>query len=114
MLISFTGKSLFIYAAILLVIAGGLLMPNLVVKHDTLAHIGAFFILMVWPAITLLRIKRVLIVALILVVAGGLAEFVQQYSPARTASWQDFAMNTVGVLLGLGCGLLVRRKLKSP
>ena len=112
-MISFCSKSFIIYAAIMLLIAGGLLMPNLIVKHDTIAHIGAFFILMLWPAVTLVQPKHIFLVSALLVMAGGLAEFIQQYTPARTPSWEDFAMNVVGVVLGLGCGWLIRKRLKS-
>lgn len=113
MLVSFTSKSLFIYAAILLLITGGLVMPHLVVKHDTVAHIGAFFVLTIWPAVTLPRLKQVGIAAIALVLAGGLAEFIQRYSPERTASWEDFSMNVVGVSLGVICGVLIRRRLRT-
>jgi VanZ family protein len=112
-LVSFNSKSLFIYAAIALLIAGGLVMPHLVVKHDTVAHIGAFFVLMIWPAVTLPQLKQVALAAAALISVGGLAEFIQRYSPERTASWEDFSMNVIGVALGAVCGLLIRRRLRK-
>ena len=97
----------------MLLIAGGLVMPHLVVKHDTIAHIGAFFVLMVWPAATLTKPMHIALTAVAMVCAGGLAEIIQRYSPERTASWEDFSMNVVGVTLGLVCGLLIRRRLRN-
>lgn len=100
------------YACLLLVIVAALLMPHLVVKHDSLAHIAAYSLLMVWPAIMIRDLKKTAIAAIMIVTMSGVVEYLQRYSPERTASWSDFGMNTVGVMVGLIAGLLLKKKLR--
>jgi len=44
---------------------------------------------------------------------GGLLELLQHFSPGRQADWADFAVNSVGALIGLAVAILVRRMLTA-
>jgi VanZ family protein len=40
---------------------------------------------------------------------GGLLELLQTFSPGRQPDWADFAVNSLGALIGLAIALLIRR-----
>jgi VanZ family protein len=44
---------------------------------------------------------------------GGLLELLQTFSPGRQADWADFAVNSLGALIGLAVAILVRRTLAA-
>jgi VanZ family protein len=44
---------------------------------------------------------------------GGLLELLQTFSPGRQADWADFAVNSLGALIGLAVAILVRRMLTA-
>ena len=44
---------------------------------------------------------------------GGLLELLQHFSPGRQADWADFAVNSLGALIGLAVAILVRRMLTA-
>lgn len=101
------------YACLMLIIVASLLMPHLVVKHDSIAHIAAYSLLMVWPACVIKDTKKTLLAAVALITMSGGVEYLQRYSPERTASWGDFSMNALGVLIGLMLGLAIKRKYRA-
>lgn len=100
-----------IYACLLVVIVAALLMPHLVVAYDEAAHITAYALLMLWPAFIIKDVRKTLVVALGMIAIGGATEYLQRYSPERTASWSDFSLNTLGVITGLATGLILKRVL---
>lgn len=105
--------ALFIYGILCLGVIGSLLMPRLVVKYDGAAHIAVYALLTIWPVMMMGSFRKVLVVVLSIILISGVVEFLQRYSPERTASWMDFGMNTVGVAVGLAIGLLLKRKYQS-
>ena len=44
---------------------------------------------------------------------GGLLELLQTFSPGRQSDWADFAVNSLGALIGLAVAILVRRRLAA-
>jgi VanZ family protein len=44
---------------------------------------------------------------------GGLLELLQHFSSGRQADWADFAVNSLGALIGLAIAILVRRLLTT-
>lgn len=105
--------ALIVYGILCLGVIGSLLMPRLVVKYDAAAHIAVYALLTVWPVMVVGNFKKILMVVIGITLVGGLVEFLQRYSPERTASWMDFGMNTVGVAVGFAIGLLLKRKYQS-
>ena len=105
--------ALIVYGILCLGVIGSLLMPRLVVKYDAAAHIGVYALLTVWPVMIVGGFRKTIAVVVGIVLVSGLVEFLQRYSPERTASWMDFGMNTLGVTVGLAIGLLLKRKYQS-
>jgi VanZ family protein len=108
-----TKISFLIYVSLCFGIVSALLMPRLVVRYDGAVHVAIFVLLTLWPVMAVTTLRQTLMVALGLIFAGALVEFLQRYSPERTASFMDFGMNVIGVLVGLMAGLLLRRKYQT-
>jgi len=79
------------------------------------AHVLAFFALGVCAANTVrqvvVRRGRVFVVSLLWCAAyGALDELHQHFVPGRAMMWQDWVIDTVGALVGVGVVLLVHRR----
>lgn len=112
-MLKYSKAGLLVYGALCLGVIGFLLMPHLVVKYDGAAHIAVYALLTFWPVMVIGSLRKAVMIALGMVLVGGIIEFLQRYSPERTASWMDFGMNTVGVMLGFMIGALVRQKFRG-
>ena len=88
----------------------GLQLTNLTVRK--LGHLGEYILLGFWSMLTL-RVYTGRVIAHIswpLLFCLGLAvadEFFQQFVPGRTSAVSDVVIDFCGVLLGLGCALMV-------
>jgi len=67
---------------------------------DITLHLFAFTYLTVALRIAHAKLLIVLVIALMLAY-GGLIEIVQGYLPPRQSEWKDFAVDVLGVALGL-------------
>lgn len=74
---------------------------------DKLLHIGGFCLLVLWPAMTFMRLSHILMIAGIFVCSGVALEGVQ-YCIGRECSVPDMLANTVGIMAGLAISFSLR------
>ncbi len=104
-----------LWLASLVAITVGSLLPSAVdgVGSDKLMHLGAYGVLsgLTWPALEVWGGRRLLGVALALIVFGLAIELVQP-SVGREFSVADAVANALGVLVGIPLGRLIRVTLR--
>lgn len=71
---------------------------------DKVLHLLAFLTLAAIPAAAIADTRWVLLVALFLIAVGGGIEVAQSFVPNRVASGFDWAMDVVGIGLGVALG----------
>lgn len=76
---------------------------------DKMIHLGVFGALATVPMAGFRRPAWALGAALALIPFGGLIELGQTLIPDRNGSFGDAAANTLGVLLGIAAGWMLRR-----
>ncbi len=74
---------------------------------DKLNHLLAFACMTVTARLAFGRIWGTLIVALL--AYGGLIEILQSFVPNRSAEWADWFADGLGITLGIGLWLILRR-----
>ena len=84
--------------------------PRVEVEYsDKLGHLAAYGLLMFWFTRLYVRREARIACAALFVVMGIVLEFLQGYLGYRTYDMLDMAANTVGVLLGWGAALVVKK-----
>lgn len=106
-------KKLYISLWLLLVLTAAILAltPNILKLQnsaDKMLHIMMACFILLGPTILFTRKAYTYSVALLVISAGGLLEFVQYAFLDRKAEWEDFGANIIGVALGLIIGTLIR------
>ncbi len=104
-----------LWLAALVAITVGSLVPTAVgaAHSDKLMHLAAYGLLsgLTWPAFSIWDGRRLMVVALALVAFGFGIEFAQPIV-GRQFAVADGAANTLGVLVGIPLGHLVRATLQ--
>jgi VanZ family protein len=72
---------------------------------DKLGHFLIYAVLMLWFA-GIYRPSRYLVIAIALILLGGLLELLQSLTGYRMGDWNDFLANGAGVLLGVALARL--------
>ena len=76
---------------------------------DKLGHFAAYGLLMLWFSFLYLRVRTRMLHAIGFIALGIGLEIVQGHLGYRTYDTMDMAANTIGVLLGLGAALILRK-----
>lgn len=108
-----------LWSGLMLVVAGAALAPGRAaptLSHlDKLDHLLAFAALAAAGGLALRAGWRTaLMVAASMVAYGGLIELAQTQVPGRVGDWADLLADTMGVMLGLGLVLALRRAWRAP
>jgi VanZ family protein len=77
---------------------------------DKFLHCSAYLFLCFLSTISFRTDRTIFFNVVLLIFVAALTEIGQHFVPHRTASFGDFAANTIGIMLGYLIGKLVRKK----